>query len=251
MEHWIEHPLEPQELILAWQAPAEISDRVRWAVGRLWIDASGPVFDYFDDEEFALNNLGRTRAQLQQAGYAGYPAFDFKKRPSGGYREHALEAFLRRLPPPTRSDFGQYLAYFKLRPDMGMSPMSLLAATEARLPSDGFSLIDPLKPEDRCVDLVFEIAGFRHEDRSLAKIAVGDVMTLRPDPDNYHDPAAVCVLVGETVIGYVNRLQAKTVSAWLQTRATQGWIARLNGRPTAPRAFGFLQVRSAREARAA
>ncbi len=250
MDHWIEHPPEPRELILAWQAPSASTDRIRWAVGRLWRDADGLVFDYFEGRQFADRNLGRSLEDLRAAGYGGYPAFDLKKRPAGGYREHVLGAFQRRLPPASRTDFADYLTHFRISPGARMSPLALLAATEARLPSDGFSLINPLDPEASCVELVFEIAGFRHQ-LELPQVEIGDGLTLQTQPDNPHDPMAVRVLVGGQLIGYVNRLQAQTVGAWLETRSVNGWIVRLNGRPESPRAFGFLEVRPASQAVAA
>jgi hypothetical protein len=74
----------------------------------LLVDLKKLVFDYLDSEDFARLNLGRSMADLRDAGYAGYPAFDVKRRDEGGFREHVMEAFLRRLPPATRPDFGAY-----------------------------------------------------------------------------------------------------------------------------------------------
>jgi hypothetical protein len=251
LEHWIEHPAEPRELILAWQPPSSVSDRFRWAVGRIAHDQGGVVFDYFDDQSFPRYNAGRSIEQLRQATYAGYPAFDLKKRPEGGYRDYALEAFLRRLPPTSRSDFGNYLAYFCIPQATRMSPLALLAATEARLPSDGFSLINPLDPLADCVEVVLEIAGFRHYRNNAPNLTLDDPLQLEPEPSNRHDPGAVRITSRGRTIGYVNRLQAPTARTWLTSRTLQCWVARLNGRPEAPRAFAFLQVRPAAHVAAA
>ncbi len=245
MEHWIEHPAEPRELLLAWQPPSTIPDRFRWAVGRLGLDADGIVFDYFDAQTFPRYNLGRSIDLLRQAGYAGYPAFDPRKRPPEGYRKYALEAFMRRLPPASRADFVNYLEYFRIPHTTRMSQLALLAATEARLPSDGFSLIDPLDPAADCVEVVIEIAGFRHWQNNAAGLALGNPLRLEPEPSNPHDPNAVRVTARGQTVGYINRLQASTARAWLTARTLSCWVARLNGRPDAPRAFAFLQVRPA------
>ena len=250
MEHWIRHPSAPKQLILAWQAPSSLLDRVRWAVGRVQTTAVGANFDYFEREEFLKLNLGRTPETLQRAGYAGYPAFDLKKRPRAGWQEGVLEAFLRRLPPPKRTDFPDYLAYYKVPPTTKMAPLSLLSITEARLPSDGFSLIDTFDPEASRVEVVGEIAGFRHcED--APRIAVDDPLELVPEPTNAYDPNAVEVRSQGQRIGYLNRLQAPTILSWLSTRSVRCWVARLNGRPDAPRAFAYIEVQPARHSIAA
>jgi hypothetical protein len=248
---WIEHPSEPKELLLAWQAPPSVPDRSRWAVGRLWPDGEDTVFDYLQAEEFKALNLGRSPDELRAAGYSGYPAFDVRKRPAGGYREHVLEAFLRRLPPATRSDFPAYLAHYYIERHTPLSAFALLAVTEARLPSDGFSLIDPLDASVGWVDLVFEVVGFWRFIPGDVCIEPGDPLTLEPDSSNPVDPQAVQVKTSGHTIGYVNRLQAGTIRTWLAQRSVSCWIARLNGLPASPRAYAFLQVRPAERSIAA
>jgi hypothetical protein len=250
MEHWIHYPPAPKELLLAWQAPSNVEKRSRWAVGRLTLANGQATFDYLDEAEFTSLNNGRTSEELRLTGYAGYPAFDLKKRPIDGFHEHVLEAFLRRLPPSNRSDYTAYLEYFRLLPSTPISGLGLLAITEARLPSDGFSLVDPLDPEATRLDLVIEVAGYRFQPQ-VPGLTVGAELRLAPEPSNPHDANAVAIYSGDHRIGYVNRLQARTLREWLKTRSVSCWIARLNGRPEAPRAFAFLQVRPAADSIAA
>jgi len=243
MEHWIEHPSEPTKLVLAWQAPDAISDRMRWAVGCLEKTGDAGRFRYLDDAEFAALNAHRTREELKGYGYSGYPAFDIAKQPEGGFIEGVLEAFARRLPPPGRPDFRQFLEHFRFRGSASLSTMELLALTEAKLPSDGFSLVDRLDPEADCVEVMFEIAGHRHNAGTRARLVVGDPLALVADPTNPHDANAVRFEAGGSLIGHVNRLQAETVGRWLRDRQVSAWLIRLNGKPEAPRAFAFVQVR--------
>lgn len=116
MGHWIEHPSEPKDLLLVWQAPLTVPDRVRWAVGRLTKVGAEAVFDYLRSEEFAALNLGRSDEALRAAGYSGYPTFVMRKRREGDFRDRVLEAFLRRVPSATRSDFPGYLAHHLIKP---------------------------------------------------------------------------------------------------------------------------------------
>lgn len=41
--NWIEHFVAPKRLYLAWQAPDQLGDRFRWAVGELAINVDGDV----------------------------------------------------------------------------------------------------------------------------------------------------------------------------------------------------------------
>jgi len=249
VQQWIEYPTEPKELILAWQAaPCEsVADRLRWAVGRLTPEGNRTTFAYLTGDEFVKLNLGRTETQIRSLGYAGYPAFDPKRQSDDGFHDRVLDAFLRRLPPPSRRDYGEYLAYFHVRRDARLSPLSLLAITEARLPSDGFSLIDPLNPVTSRVDVVIEVAGFRHFQDRHGPLREGDALHLEPEPSNVTDPNAIRFMMAGQGIGYVNRLQAPTVGVWLNRRAILGRIARIHDRSPSPRAYAFLQIRPTEE----
>lgn len=239
MKVWIEQPLQPSTLVLAWQAPDGVVDRRRWAVGLLESSPSGATFQYLDETAFGEFNLGRSVTDLRGLGFIGYPAFAFKA--GALFSEHVLEAFVRRLPPSSRTDFVRYLEYFSI--GVSVPPLTLLSLTEARLPSDGFSLIDPLDPDSDAGETVAEIAGFRHESPNhFEALQVGSTLDLIPDPTNEHDPNAVGVWWEQQRIGYVNRLQAPTILTWLQTRSIQCNLIRLNGRAGAPRAYAKLTI---------
>jgi len=250
MDRWIEHIGEPDRLILAWQAPDDQPDRSRWAVGELVDGPNGARFRYFGDEEMRALNNGRDRTDLKAAGYLGYPAFE-PPSDTKWHTDDVLGAFLRRLPPRDRSDFGRYLEHFRLRPTLPLTPFALLAATEGQLPGDGFSLIDPLDPEVPRRDLVFEVAGHRHNAQSRDQLRVGQEVRLVANPTNPHDENAVRIEANGELIGHVNRLQAPTVGRWLNERRVSAWIVRLNGSLEKPRAFIFLSVRPIGERRAA
>ena len=252
MDCWIEAIGHPDRLILAWQAPDEYKDRVRWAVGELTGEGNGGRFRYYGGDEFRRLNDGRDSGQLTSAGFLGYPAFDPRRMStSGDFREGVIDAFMRRLPPASRSDFPRYLEHFRLRSADGLSHLSLLAVTEARLPSDGFSLIDPLNADTLARDVVFEIAGHRHNTRNRNALVAGQPLMLVSHPDNAHDPNAVRIEASGDLIGHVNRLQAATFGLWLKERAVSAWLLRLNGTPEKPRAFAFVRVRALANRKAA
>jgi len=225
-------------MYLAWQAPDHLGNRFRWAVGVVERSAAGCSLRYLEPGvEFEVPNQGRSAEEIQRLGFVGYPGFPWKPRT---YREGVLEAFLRRLPPRDRADFSAYLEQFRLPAQVRISDFALLAYTGAKLPSDGFSLVDPLDVDAETCDLLIEIAGFRYYGGALQP---GDAVRFEPEPDNATDPQAIAVMHDDRRIGYVNRLKAPTFSVWLQNRSVSGLIERLNGNPDRPRAFVFVTVR--------
>jgi hypothetical protein len=84
-----------------------------------------------------------------------------------------LAVLRRRLPPRNRSDFPDYVEGFRLPKDLEISDLALLALTTAKLPSDGFSIVDPLDPAIEQCDLVLEIAGFRYHAPENERIEPG------------------------------------------------------------------------------
>lgn len=241
MKVWIQHPVEPAELVLAWQAPDEFrdEDRRRWEVGIIKRQGPATHFRYFDEPEFGTRNFGRPLEQLRRYGFEGYPAFKFV--PGRVYATEVLETFERRLPPRNRADFDQYLEYFSVAPSSKPSLLQLLAITEARLPGDGFSLIDPLDVNMEDGEVVFEIAGYRHESPEVVP-ELGEQLVLRSEPENEWDPRAVAVYLSGTKIGFVNKIQAPVVGDWLKSRQTTCVLLRYNGRQGAPRAYALLRV---------
>lgn len=245
MARGIEHLVEPPRLILSWQPPPSLPDRARWAEGGLARTAGGATFRYLRGEELASANKGRTEADLIRAGFAGYPAFTWARNHAGQvFHDQALEAFLRRVPSSRREDFGRYLERFRLHTQSQFSPFALLAASGAELPSDGFSLIDPLEVRTVTQDAVLEIMGHHYyHAREGSRLEPWAAVELVPEPTLIHDPNAVRVEQSGRILGYTHRLQAQSVSNWLMTRSVNAWGARVNGSTDRPRAFIFVEVR--------
>ncbi|TIU44312.1 MAG: hypothetical protein E5W31_01315, partial [Mesorhizobium sp.] len=111
-----------------------------------------------------------------------------------------------------------------------LSDFALLAYTGAKLPSDGFSIVDPLDKSTAKADMVMEVAGTRHLlIGTTLGLAPDQPVSLVPEPDNQYDPAAIHVCAGDRCVGYVNRLQAETVGYWLDARTVSASVYRMNG----------------------
>jgi hypothetical protein len=228
----IQHLIEPRRLLLSWQRPmAGKERRTRHIVGEIEQCADGIVFRYLDNHsEFA---------KAQQEGFKGFPAFGLGKT----FHSGVLDAFMRRLPPRKREDFAEYLAQYRLPENFNGSDMALLAYTGAKLPGDGFELVPDLENAEPPIELVLEIAGFRHQDVAVAGLSVGDTVRLVPEPENAHDPEAIAIhhdAYGR--IGYVPRPYCRVLARWLGSHKAEAIIDRLNGKPERPLVFLFVKV---------
>lgn len=239
MTEFLETICEPRQLILAWQSSdLRGANRYRYAVGT--IDPSDATFRYFSPgNEFAEHNQGRNFDEMFGLGYLGYPAFDLRQTV---HRTGVMDALMRRLPPRTRSDFAAYCARFLLPPSRKLSDLTLLGRTEATLPSDGFSVVDPLDPSVERCDLLLEVAGFRHYAGKVS-VSPGTPAGIMADPMNQFDRNAVEFVVNGQKFGNVNRLQAATFRHWLESAEVAGCVERLNGTVERPRAFVRVTVR--------
>ena len=241
----------PHRLILAWQGPEERKDRYRYAVGEIVREGQTVTLRYFGDEQFRVFNNERPKERVLQLGYGGYPGFV----PSNELHDSGvLSALMRRVPSQTREDFPQYRKQFALAPDVRLDDFDVLALTEAKLPSDGFSVVDPLETRSykQQRDFMFEMAGYRHHlHEHDVKLAVGDILDIEPEPTNEFDAGAVAFLRDGKLLGYVNRLQASAFLDWGRHCHVAAQVERLNGTSLKPRAFVFVTVRPFNEARAA
>jgi HIRAN domain len=240
VEHLIQTICEPQRLLLAWQASDPDGERTRFAVGELLRERDQCVLRYLAGEQ-----VDRARS----LGFSGYPAFDASHVE---HRKGVMAAFLRRLPPRSRSDFEAYKTQFRLASDLKFSDFALLAYTEAKLPSDGFSIVNPLTDVCGPCQFVFEVAGHRHYAGKLGKpLTVGQRVNLVPEPTNKWDPNAVRIEANSEVVGYVNRLQAAAFLRWIDRGVVEAYVDRLNGNAARPRLFMFVNVIAERAPKAA
>jgi HIRAN domain len=239
MDRWISHISEPTRLLLAWQGPDPNGERTRFAVAELLPSGGEHVLRYLSGPEVD---------RAKKLGFAGYPAFRLDQQE---HRQGVLAAFLRRLPPRARPDFDAYKAQFRLKPDLGLSDFALLAYTGARLPSDGFSVVNTLEDVRAPSELVLEIVGHRHYAGSLkTRLSIGEALDLIPEPQNQFDKNAIVVKARGETVGYVNRLQTAAFHNWLREGSVEAALDRLNGSSDRPRGFMFVRIRSSNQAAA-
>ena len=233
----IEHIINPSRLLLVWQAP-DGKSRTRHIVGELFQREGEVVFRYLPEtEEFQ---------KASAEGFVCYPAF---RKIGQEYTQGVLDSFLRRLPPRKRGDFDKYLEQWRLAPNIDISDFALLGHTGAKLPNDGFSLINPFDGIKPPHEFYIEVAGFRYyqENISIDDIAVGMKAIFIAEPDNEYDSNAVRIEVLGEKIGYVNKAQSKAFSQWLAYCAIDAYIERKNGTSERPLIYVYGQVTPTRK----
>ena len=236
---------DPSSLVLAWQAPDRVGDRFRWAVATLRkIDGDCSLTYLNDDGEFGDLNQGRPYAQLLDCGYRGYPGFSPK---IGCHEVGVMAALMRRLPPRSRPDFDAYLRHFGLETGLSISDFALLGLTEAKLPNDGFSVVDTFDGYQPPLDLITEVAGYRYYAANInAKIRLGAQVEIVAEPENQYDRNAIQFRIGGQKLGNVNRLQTKAYHQWIASHSLRAAVQRINGTADKPKLYIFIRVREAK-----
>jgi hypothetical protein len=248
MSQFIEHVVEPDTLLLAWQAPDHMKNRRRWLVARVNVSNAEWTLTYLRERDFEQANSGASYDEVRKLGYEGYPAFALSEQ---HHPKSVRAALMRRVPPRTRPDFPVYLAQFGFSGDADVSDAVLLAYTGGKLPSDGFSFAPELQIAMAVGDLIFDLAGTRYYVNESCSVRVGDPLSFRREPENTFDRDAIEVLCRDYRIGYINRLQARAFSYWMDHRSVEASIQRLNGRPGEPKVYAFVRVRPRKEPLAA
>ncbi|TAN71244.1 MAG: hypothetical protein EPN17_02025 [Methylobacter sp.] len=227
----IKHVTDPDRLLLVWQAP-EGKSRARFVVGELCQHEGQIVFRYLSDT-----------AEFKKAcaeGFVCYPAF---RKTGQEYTQGVLDSFLRRLPPRKRGDFAKYLEQWRLAPHVEISDFALLGHTGAKLPNDGFSLINPFDQIELPHEFYIEVAGFRHQKNiCIADISVGMNALFIVEPDNEFNRDAVRIEVAGKIIGYVSNPQCKAFNSWLGLYSINASVERINGTSERPLIYIYGRV---------
>ena len=120
-----------------------------------------------------------------------------------------MGSHIRRIPPRKRNDFTSFLKSIRIDPNLTLSNLALLAYSEGKLPSDGFSFVHTFEDATPAFEIFSEVAGYRHYASDVHEIYVGFKIQFVPEPENEYDENAIKIIAGGIKIGYVNRIQAK------------------------------------------
>lgn len=196
-----------KHLLLIWKDP---ETRRNFSVGKL-TKSTNYTFEYCN--EFT---------EAETYGWSKLDAFPENKL----YESETLfPVFASRLPDKKRRDIAQILKKYNL---LEFDEFELLRKSEARLPIDTYSFIDPIFPEEETIQRDFYIMGVRHhtpckgKDCSLLpKVNMGDELIFEKDPENEFDVDAIKMKTkNNEVLGYVPRYYNKAVLERLNKNMT-------------------------------
>ena len=233
----ISNPLQTQVAHLVWQSPMEHGQGTgpHYRVGLLRADpdSDNVVFNYLPESADFI--------QAKENGfddYTGIPLWRKDKNSS------AFSLLQRRVPPPNRPDFAEYLARFGLNIADNLNPLSVLAYTGARQIGNPFSIAETFEGFDAPFQYIFDLAGRRHYAPETSNAKQGDEVFFDAETDNQHDPLAVCLKdANGQRLGYINRCQVKKVQPWARAnKITNARIHRVNGRRDYPRLFVMCDI---------
>ena len=236
----ISNPIATQRAHLVWQPRRESSaggSADLFAVAELeqMRGGDGVSFRYLDDDALEAP---------RRLGFRSYAGLPFDARPSDNDR-NAVTLLRLRLPPSSRSDFGEMLMRFGLPPDWDHTDLSLLAYTGGRSVHDDFSVCETFDGFDAPFDYVFDLVGVGHCRSACEELSPGDALEFERDLKTDHDAVKVVrpgAPDGEATVGYVNCIQAKTVCKWLDDGMIRSRALRFNSRPDCPRLFVHAEV---------
>lgn len=231
MTRFIEHLVEPQRLLLYWQA-RESKKRSRYRVGQLVLREGQVVLQY---------DHGSEMAAAREVGFHGYPAFPLKQEE---HNHQVMEAFSRRLPPRSRRDFRRYLELRAIPPDAEISDFALLGYSGAKLPNDGFELVHPFDDPPEVFEVLVEVAGFRHESElSVGELQEGDSVQFVAEPGNPDDTKAIRMESAGHKLGYAPRGHLDMLHRMLDQGANlEGEIFHINGSVERPLVYVLTRI---------
>ena len=228
---YIEHIVEPDRLLLSWQAKSE---RLRMFVAELIRNGDDGNLVYLkESEDFS-------KAQI--LGFEKYPGFDTEKE----VHENVLGSFMKRLPPRSRGDFGRFLDALRIKSDAEVSDFALLGYSGAKLPDDDFTIIHPFENASPPFELMLFVQGYRYYKDQLPSNALSQDMQagFEAEPDNPKDPEAIKIIINDVKVGYVNRGLTGSFHEWMQAGlAISAYVERINGIEQNPEIYLYVSVK--------
>jgi len=222
-------PIETRRALLVWRGPLNAEGfRERHVVGELWEGEEGTLFRYLDGEMLAkANEDGFTH-------YLGLPLNRATNSTKG------IDILFHRIIPKVRPDYEDYLNQFGLSEVHGLSRLSLLAYTGARLTRDSFAIYDTFEGFEGRFSYVFTTAGYLRRWREGYPLQVGHPISFVRELDNRHDANAVRIVTNDSSsihLGYINKLQSEVVSRWLECGKVTGSVYRNFSNPFQPELY--------------
>ena len=233
---YIEHIIEPEKLLLSWQ-PKPTEGRGRMFVAELIRNGNDADLIYLlDSNEFK---------KAQSFGFKEYPGFETTQQKY----EKVLFAFMKRLPPRSRGDFGKYLDSLRIPGNAEISDFALLGYSGAKLPDDDFTVVHTFENAVPPFEILLRVQGYRYYVGQLPpdSIRQGQEATFEVEPENEFDPRAIKIIINGTRAGYVCRGLTESFHKWFEVRCRiDASVERINGMAERPDIYLFVSVKRCR-----
>jgi len=117
-----------------------------------------------------------------------------------------------------------------------------LGYSEAKLPGDSFSIINPFEDSEAPFEFLTEISGLRYYSKLEELPEEGLPVGFEKEPENEFDLDAIKIMLDQRKIGYVNRVQLSLFNEWLPTGQLEAVVERFNGSQERPTGHLFVNI---------
>lgn len=194
-------------LLLVWQDPSD----------RRFVPVA--VLDHLTDGRYSFTYRDEARSNPRFFALDEYP--DLER----SYVSDSLPVFFaNRVMSSERPSYGRYLKWLGLdTADPKLLPIEVLARTGGARATDTFHIVDVPVRGEHSFESRFFVSGLRHVEASedlLRRVKAGDMLELRPDPENPKNSNAV-------IVDVENGIQLGWVPDWLCNEVSdlirEGW----------------------------
>ena len=219
-----ERPDQRREFRVIWQ-----DQETRSLVHVGWLEFTGT--------EFRFSYLDEVRSHPR---FRPFPAFPVLEETYTS--EDLFPYFAVRLTSAADPEYGAVLDALGLSRE-DATPVELLARSPSESPHDTIQVVpEPTEMPDGTLVREFLVSGARHVDeqdrstvgRLIESLPVGALLELSPEPDNPHNPEALCLAANGKRVGWVPDYLLSEVQGYIDSNRTVSvTVVRANG-PDAP-----------------
>lgn len=216
----ITEPIQVERAILRWTSTRRRIEHGPWTVKvgelkRYGYSDDSLDFRYDEDLESALG-----------IGFDGYPGVRIGKESSYG-TVSMTELFMKRILPPGRRDYDEFLLSFGISMRASLSPLSILAYTEGRSDKDRFQINNTFDGFDEPFRWNFRVWNDNKVPYNLFDLDICEPVYFRYEPDN----GVVGVFSSGTSsyksgvrLGHIDSVYTMNILRWMQRDAIDAQI---------------------------
>ncbi|GHS96565.1 hypothetical protein FACS189421_01840 [Bacteroidia bacterium] len=157
----------------------------------------GEILPVGEDVDFKYIKDGLNQAKKYD--FVGYPGLKIDELE----HKNTLNLFSKRLINTDRSDSGELLEFWDIKPEYKDNKLYVLAMTQGMTPTDNFEFLANFKLEQE-LEFITDIAGLTYSKFDLCRIKKGTEFTFEKE-NLKQDEYAVKVLFNKESVGYIKK----------------------------------------------